>query len=155
MSWRDWPRGPTTETLRRRTLEQEAASRTQPMMTGRPERPDERNARQDKEELAYDNLLDDLARAPAMPEHEIRGYLRDTGADLSEPGQLEPKTPVSPKELEVLAQLSIGYTSKQVARRLGKSPLTVKEQIASARKKLSAKTQTHACCEAIRKGLIP
>ena len=45
-------------------------------------------------------------------------------------------------------------TREMAAEATGRSLETVKTQLLGARYKLRAKTMTHACCEAIRRGLI-
>lgn len=63
--------------------------------------------------------------------------------------------PLSPYERRVLRCYSHGLRSGEAAEALGVGIETVKTQIASAKRKLAAKTREQACCEAIRQGLIP
>ncbi len=58
-------------------------------------------------------------------------------------------------ERDVLRCLSQGMTTTMAAEALGRADWTVREQIRAARYKLKAKTKTQACCEAIRRELIP
>lgn len=57
-------------------------------------------------------------------------------------------------ERRTLEAISRGLTCKMAADLFGVSPETIKSRIATARYKLRAKTTAHACCEAIRGGLI-
>lgn len=59
------------------------------------------------------------------------------------------------QELLVLVCLSHGLDERATAELLGKGMETVKSQSSSARYRLQAKNTTEACCEAIRRGLIP
>lgn len=63
--------------------------------------------------------------------------------------------PVTVRELDVLRCYSRGLTADMVAETLGITIQTVKAHTRSARPKLAAKNTMHACCEAIRRGLIP
>lgn len=58
------------------------------------------------------------------------------------------------RELDALTYRSRGLTDDQVGTALGISQETVKSRLKTARYKLRAKNTTHACCEAIRRGLI-
>lgn len=58
------------------------------------------------------------------------------------------------REVEVLAYLSRGLEYDQVGDALFIARETVKTHARTARLKLRAKNTTHACCEAVRRGLI-
>ncbi len=58
------------------------------------------------------------------------------------------------RELDVARCLSHGMSEELCADALNVTPFTVKTHTKSLRLKLSAKTTLHACCEAIRLGLI-
>ena len=88
-------------------------------------------------------LLRSISRRPLVDESELR-----TGSAWVRPGDL------SPSELRVLEAISRGLTIEMAADVLGVGHETVKSQIKSARYRLKAKNITHACCEAIRLGLI-
>jgi DNA-binding NarL/FixJ family response regulator len=66
------------------------------------------------------------------------------------PVKLEP----SATELRVLQAMSYGLGRQGAADVCGVSLNTVMTQLQSARAKLRAKNTTHACCEALRQGLI-
>lgn len=61
---------------------------------------------------------------------------------------------LSPREIEVLEQLSIGWSTKEMAMNMGISEFTARDYIASAMKKLNVKHRAQAIGEAIRSGLI-
>ena len=61
---------------------------------------------------------------------------------------------LSCREQECLYLLSNGMTQKEIAHHLGVKLRTVEQQVASARKKLAAKTTIQAVVEAIRGGQI-
>jgi DNA-binding CsgD family transcriptional regulator len=62
---------------------------------------------------------------------------------------------LSDPEKEALAYLSRGLTVRMAADAIGISPESVRSRLKRARMKLRAKNATQACCEAIRRGLIP
>ncbi len=61
---------------------------------------------------------------------------------------------LSKRELEVMARIAEGKTSKEVADNLGISELTVKQYIKLAVKKLNATNRVHAITEMFRRGLL-
>jgi len=62
---------------------------------------------------------------------------------------------VTPRELDVLRCFSRGLNTQMVAETLGITFDTVNTHTKNVRPKLRAKNTTEACCEAIRRGLIP
>jgi DNA-binding CsgD family transcriptional regulator len=62
---------------------------------------------------------------------------------------------ITRRETEVLDLLATGDTNKQIARRLGVSPNTVKSQLASLFAKLEASTRTEAIRKARELELVP
>jgi DNA-binding NarL/FixJ family response regulator len=64
------------------------------------------------------------------------------------------KADLSPSEIRVLKCMSNGLTIGMTAEMLVLSNETIQSQTASARLKLGAKNTMHACCIALRKGLI-
>lgn len=58
------------------------------------------------------------------------------------------------KDRDVLQAVSVGLTSIEAAEVLGVPHETVKDRLKACRRVLRAKTTTHACCEALRQGLI-
>ena len=51
-------------------------------------------------------------------------------------GKFSPVVKLSPAEAKVVAQLSRGLTNKEIARALGKSPATIKNQLVNVYRKL-------------------
>jgi len=66
----------------------------------------------------------------------------------------EPATPLSPREVDTLTYLAMGYSRAQVAAILEISEHTLRAYIESARFKLGALNTTHAVARAISEGLI-
>jgi DNA-binding NarL/FixJ family response regulator len=102
--------------------------------------------RQDTESDWFDRLTHDMAQKPLVPETQIEKFNPKAAAgvpDLSEP------------ELAALRFLSRGLSVGDTAAALGKHHTTIADQLKLIRRKLRAKNTTHACCEAIRHGLIP
>ncbi|MDR9485064.1 MAG: autoinducer binding domain-containing protein [Sediminimonas sp.] len=72
-----------------------------------------------------------------------------------EPGRRPEQTPsLSPREVEAMTFLAIGYSRAQVAQTLSISEHTLRVYIESARFKLGAQNTTHAVARAISRGLI-
>ena len=64
------------------------------------------------------------------------------------------KPMLTPRELEILACLSIGLSNKSIARRLGISQHTVKFHLEAVFAKLSATSRAEAVAKGLRTGLI-
>lgn len=72
-----------------------------------------------------------------------------------EPGRTPPPAQaLSPREVDALTLLAIGYSRAQVANSLSISEHTLRAYIESARLKLGASNTTHAVARAISRGLI-
>ena len=72
-----------------------------------------------------------------------------------EPGrQPEPAQPLSPREVDAMTMLALGYSRAQVANSLAISEHTLRVYIESARFKLGALNTTHAVARAMSRGLI-
>jgi DNA-binding CsgD family transcriptional regulator len=67
---------------------------------------------------------------------------------------LEAAGTLTRSEKECLRYMSVGLTREQTATALYLSVETVKSHLLTARYKLRAKNTTHACCLALRQGLI-
>jgi DNA-binding NarL/FixJ family response regulator len=102
---------------------------------------------QDGQRIIPDKLLRRLARTTWIPETEI-----SQGAYVHRHDESDPVTEM---ELKVLFLLSHGLTRTQTAETLVKDLETIKSQMKTASYRLRAKTVAHACCQAIRRGLIP
>ncbi|RFU42340.1 DNA-binding response regulator, partial [Actinomadura logoneensis] len=78
---------------------------------------------------------------------------------LAAAGTPPPRRPhrprLSPRELDVLAQVALGCTNAEAAARLGLLPETVKSYLRSAMRKLDSHTRTEAVSTARRQGLLP
>jgi DNA-binding CsgD family transcriptional regulator len=61
---------------------------------------------------------------------------------------------LTPPERQALSLAARGYSAKESAQALGKSPETIKAQLGIARLKLGAKNSTHAVVIALNDGLI-
>jgi DNA-binding NarL/FixJ family response regulator len=59
--------------------------------------------------------------------------------------------PLSPREMEILQHVSLGYTNKEIAKRLGLAEKTVKSHVASVLRKLSLNDSTQVDISAIRR----
>lgn len=92
-------------------------------------------------------LLAVVDAAPLIPEHEIE-RVASLGIRALTRKQL------TPAETQVLRLASVGLSEKQIVRALQRSPGTVKNHLRAARWKLDAENTVHACCEALRRGVI-
>ena len=68
--------------------------------------------------------------------------------------QPEPSQPLSPREVDAITLLAIGYNRAQVAQTLNISEHTLRAYIESARFKLGALNTVHAVARALSRGLI-
>jgi DNA-binding NarL/FixJ family response regulator len=66
----------------------------------------------------------------------------------------QPSTPLTPRELTVLRELSLGYDNEAVARRLTMSPNTVRTHIQNILSKLNVHSKLEAVSKGIREGWI-
>jgi LuxR family transcriptional regulator, regulator of acetate metabolism len=111
------------------------------------------------------------AGARAEEVREVHAQLRRLAADPSAPpalgaqlrvladrlarGGSSPEVKLSPRELDVLAQIALGCTNAEVAQRLSLKPETVKSYLRSATAKLGAHTRHEAVSKARRSRLLP
>ena len=61
---------------------------------------------------------------------------------------------VTPRQLELLAMYASGHSIEEIATSKFLSPSTVKQTMATARKRAKAKTLTHLCVMLMEHGLI-
>lgn len=94
-----------------------------------------------------ERLLHDLANTPVVAEDDIDRFDIDSYAKAGDV--------LTVAEVEMLRYASRGLTERQVAAARGVSFETVHGHAKTVRYKLRAKNMTQACCEAIRRGLIP
>jgi DNA-binding CsgD family transcriptional regulator len=101
-----------------------------------------------------DALIDsDGVKESASPP-SLRGYVRFLNCALTSSFSVRPRGNLTLAELEVLRALSDGTTIAKVAMALGKSPKTVRCQVASIYAKLGASNRTQALKRAIELRLL-
>jgi DNA-binding CsgD family transcriptional regulator len=76
-------------------------------------------------------------------------------AALGQPVDRDPAVRLSAREIDVLAQVALGCSNAETARRLSVRPETVKSYLAGAMTKLDAHTRHEAVVRARRLGLLP
>jgi DNA-binding CsgD family transcriptional regulator len=98
--------------------------------------------------------LRELGRTVADP--EIARRLDDVGRRiLPQRMSVSVPTPLSPRELDMLAQAALGKRNGQIAAQLALSEATVKSYLSTAMRKLNASNRYEAVIAARRAGLIP
>jgi DNA-binding CsgD family transcriptional regulator len=95
-----------------------------------------------------------LAADPSAPP-ALRAQLRVLGARLTGGRPSGPAAALSAREIDVLAQVALGCTNAQAAKRLSLKPETVKSYLRSATAKLDAHTRHEAVAKARRARLLP
>ncbi len=81
-------------------------------------------------------------------------YVNQKALELEPTRKPKPSQPLSPREIEALTLLAIGYSRAQAANTLSISEHTLRVYIESARFKLGAQNTTHAVARALSQGLI-
>jgi len=84
--------------------------------------------------------------APYMLARLLRG--------MQKPDDPGPATPLTPRELAVLRELSLGYDNEMVGRRLTMSPNTVRTHVQNILAKLKVHSKLEAVSRGIREGWI-
>lgn len=84
----------------------------------------------------------------------IGHYMNRKALELEPGRQPEPAQPLSPREVDAMTMLALGYNRAQVANSLSISEHTLRVYIESARFKLGALNTTHAVARAMSRGLI-
>ncbi|MCT7369025.1 LuxR C-terminal-related transcriptional regulator [Mycolicibacterium llatzerense] len=99
----------------------------------------------------------ELRRLAAGGEHVAPAHLGHLADRLAEAlaGGPAPASPLSPRELDVLAQIALGCTNTEAAQRLSLKPETVKSYLRSAATKLGTHTRHEAVSKARQLRLIP
>lgn len=99
----------------------------------------------------------ELRRLAAGGEHAAPAHLGHLADRLAEAlaGGPAPASPLSPRELDVLAQIALGCTNTEAAQRLSLKPETVKSYLRSAATKLGTHTRHEAVSKARQLRLIP
>ncbi len=115
-------------------------------------------------ESTADQLLDTIRRV-AHGEHPINESLT-TRPKLAEQVLLQFQelsrrsvaeaviSPLTPREMEILKYIGMGYLNKQIAAELSISEQTIKNHVTSILRKLNANARTEAVVLAIKQGLI-
>jgi len=81
-------------------------------------------------------------------------YLNQKALEIAGGRNAEPARPLSPREVDTLTYLAMGYGRGQIADMLSISEHTLRAYIESARFKLAAANTTHAVARALGEGLI-
>ena len=84
----------------------------------------------------------------------IAHYFNQKALEFEKDKAPEPSQSLSPREIDAMTLLAIGYSRAQVAETLSISEHTLRVYIESARFKLGAANTTHAVARAISRGLI-
>jgi DNA-binding NarL/FixJ family response regulator len=97
-------------------------------------------------------LDDNLMSRPDMATKVLHAF---SALGEGTPQELQPLlAPLSPREIEILDQISKGNSNKQIARNLTISDQTVKNHITSILKKLAVNDRTEAVVFSLRRGWI-
>lgn len=105
------------------------------------------------------NDCSDAAWARFIEEHGrdlilIGHYFNRKALELEPGRQPEAAHPLSPREVDAMTMIALGYNRAQVANSLSISEHTLRVYIESARFKLGAMNTTHAVARALSRGLI-
>lgn len=84
----------------------------------------------------------------------IAHYFNEKALEFEPDRQPEQQQALSPREIDAMTLLAIGYSRAQVANKLSISEHTLRVYIESARFKLGALNTTHAVARAMSRGLI-
>lgn len=84
----------------------------------------------------------------------IAHYFNQKALDFEPDRKPEPAQPLSPREVDAITLLAMGYSRAQVAETLTISEHTLRVYIESARFKLGAMNTVHAVARALTRGLI-
>ncbi len=102
------------------------------------------------EDAAWDDFIETHRQTLILLAH----YINDKALDLQPGHNQELLQPLSPRELEAMMLLAIGYSRAQAAKALSISEHTFRVYVESARYKLQAQNTTHAVARALARGLI-
>ncbi|MCL4204352.1 MAG: response regulator transcription factor [Pirellulaceae bacterium] len=103
----------------------------------------------------HDVLLDAVRRAAAGENIWTREELRRVTGALATPRLASNvEVPLTQRESEVLRQLALGLTNKEIAQALHISYETVKEHVQHILRKIGVTDRTQAAVWAVRKGLV-
>ncbi|NLX53659.1 MAG: response regulator transcription factor [Planctomycetaceae bacterium] len=101
------------------------------------------------------SLLDAIRKAAAGESAWTRDELRRVTGALATPRlNADVEVPLTQRESEVLRQLALGLTNKEIAQALHISYETVKEHVQHILRKVGVSDRTQAAVWAVRKGLV-
>ena len=104
---------------------------------------------------ASEDLLNAIRTAAAGENAWTRDELRRVTGALATPRlAADVEVPLTQRESEVLRQLSLGLTNKEIAQALGISYETVKEHVQHILRKIGVSDRTQAAVWAVRKELV-
>lgn len=96
-----------------------------------------------------------VSEGKAMLHPTITRMMMDEFATLAKGApDHDPKTELSPRELQVLQHLAYGMSNKEIAKELGIGAQTVKTHVSHIFSKLGASDRTGAVAKALRSGLV-
>ena len=102
-----------------------------------------------------ETLLDAIRRVAAGESAWTRDELRRVTGALATPRlNADVEVPLTQRESEVLRQLALGLTNKEIAQALHISYETVKEHVQHILRKVGVSDRTQAAVWAVRKGLV-
>ncbi|MCO6457845.1 MAG: response regulator transcription factor [Pirellulaceae bacterium] len=102
-----------------------------------------------------EELLDAIRKAAAGESAWTRDELRRVTGALATPRlNADVEVPLTQRESEVLRQLALGLTNKEIAQALQISYETVKEHVQHILRKVGVSDRTQAAVWAVRKGLV-
>jgi len=106
-------------------------------------------------DTSRDDLLNVIRKAAAGEDVWTRDELRRVTGALATPRlAADVEVPLTQRESEVLRQLALGLTNKEIAQSLHISYETVKEHVQHILRKIGVSDRTQAAVWAVRKGLV-
>jgi DNA-binding NarL/FixJ family response regulator len=107
-------------------------------------------------EYSTDLILDILHRATSNQPPAPMGLLQRVKSTMELPGTQTggAKFPLTDREVQVMRQISLGLTNREIAAALRISVETVKEHIQNVLRKLNAYDRTAAAVQAVRQGIL-
>lgn len=105
--------------------------------------------------IGRDELIAAIRRVAEGGDVWTRDELRRVTGALATPRvSADVEVPLTQRESEVLRQLALGLTNKEIAQALGISYETVKEHVQHVLRKIGVSDRTQAAVWAVRKGLV-
>lgn len=106
-------------------------------------------------DMSRDELLAAIRRVAGGEDAWTREELRRVTGALATPRvAADVEVPLTQRESEVLRQVALGLTNKEIALALGISYETVKEHVQHVLRKIGVSDRTQAAVWAVRKGLV-